>query len=294
MIPADAALSAQSNLYPHVAHRRKAYLFPTVDDAEYVFVDVTSTPYPVDVSKLNTEIQHLLEHGEFGVVKAQDGYLLLRRGATGGLSGDAWRAFLTFAQADRPPARPTAIRFGDSLELVGFDGERHNVVTAGQLPATVTTYWRALQPLTADYEISFYFTRQDGAIVGSYEDALPALAWRPTRAWQPGEIVRVETPVLPIGRDRGVLVGVRRRAQRQATRRTPVAGSGRNRRHRRRSRPQAHLRPPAGGAVSIRPMTGGSRMITRLRTHPTCQNRIRSPGGPMRFHDLRKPLVPRM
>ena len=91
---------------------------------------------------------------------------------------------------------------------MGYDADVHNVVTAGQLPATVATYWRALQPPDADYAISFFFTRPDGAIVGSYADATAALSWMPTRAWRPGEIIRVETPNLAIGRDLGVLVGV--------------------------------------------------------------------------------------
>ncbi len=91
---------------------------------------------------------------------------------------------------------------------MGYDADVHNVVTAGQRPATVATYWRALQPLDADYAILFFFTRPDGAIVGSYTDATAALSWMPTRAWRPGEIIRVETPILAIGRDLGVLVGV--------------------------------------------------------------------------------------
>jgi hypothetical protein len=43
---------------------------------------------------------------------------------------------------------------------------------------------------------------------GSYTDAAAALSWAPTRAWPPGEIIRVETPILAIGHDLGVLVGI--------------------------------------------------------------------------------------
>lgn len=208
-IPPDSSISAQANLYPHIAQRRQAYLFPAVNGAEYILLDMTSSPFPVDVASLSSEVQFLLEQGEYGVIEAQDGYLLLQRGAAHGLQGASWRAFLTFVRADRPPQHPAAIRFDDAVELVGFDCDVHNVVTAGQLPATVTTYWRARRPLDADYAISFFFTRQDGAVVGSYTDALAALSWYPTRAWRPNEVLRVETPILAIGRDRGVLVGVR-------------------------------------------------------------------------------------
>ncbi len=208
LIPPEASVSAQANLYPHIAHRRRAYFFPALNDAEYVWLDVTSSSFPISVSRLNSEIQFLLERGAYGVKAAQDGYLLLQRGAPGRLSGETLDAFLAFARADGPPSRPAAIQFGDALELVGFDSEVHQVVTVGQLPATVTTYWRALRPLDADYAISFFFTRPDGAIVGAYTGATPTLSWVPTRAWQSGDIMRVETPILEIGRDLAVLVGV--------------------------------------------------------------------------------------
>jgi uncharacterized membrane protein len=226
--PPDASVSAQANLYPHIAQRRQAYLFPAVNGAEYILLDMTSSPFPVDVASLSSEVQFLLEHGEYGVIEAQDGYLVLKRGAAHGLQGAAWRAFLTFARADQPPRYTAAVRFGDALELVGYDYDVHNVVTAGQLPATVITYWRALQPLTADYAISVYFTRADGAVVGSYHDGLAALSWYPTRAWQPGEVIRVETPILAIGRDRGVLIGVGQgiSAPDQPDRRLPPALKG--------------------------------------------------------------------
>jgi len=208
-IPAGASVSAQANLYPHIAHRPQAYLFPAVNDAEYILLDVTSSPFPLDVAALNAEIQFLLERGEYGVIAARDGYLLLRRGASHGLRDATWAAFLTFAREPQPPRFTTGVRFGDALELVGYDYDVHNVVTAGQLPATVATYWRALRPLDADYELALFFTRGDGAIVGEYAGGTATLAWYPARAWQPGETIRIETPVLAIGRDLGVLVGVR-------------------------------------------------------------------------------------
>jgi uncharacterized membrane protein len=209
-IPPDAAVSAQSNLYPHVAHRQKAYLFPAVNDADYIFLDVTSTPLPLDVGGLNAEIQWLFQMGEFEIVKAEDGYLLLKRGEASASVEEEWRRFLTFARPDSRTVvcHPLEVRFGDALELVGYDDSVHNVVTAGQLPATVTTYWRALKPLDQDYGFAFFFTRDDGAVVGQYTGETPTIGWYPTSVWQPGEVVRIETPVLSIGRLKDVLVAV--------------------------------------------------------------------------------------
>ena len=209
LIPADAALSAQANLYPHVALRGKAYLFPAVADADYVFLDVTSPTYPTDVAGLQAAVFGLLDAGGFGVLRAQDGYLLLKRGLPPGweqLEGDA---FLTFARGPLPAAaRRVSVRFGDALELVGYDYDVHNVVTAGQPPATIATYWRPLRKLSGGYQFVFYFTREDGAVVGQYADGVALTAWYPSWAWRPAETLRVETPVLPVGRRRWVLVAV--------------------------------------------------------------------------------------
>ena len=209
MIPPDAALSAQANLYPHVALRRKAYLFPAVEDAEYVFLDVTSPTYPIDVPGLRGEVIGLLDVGGFGVLRAQDGYLLLKRGLPPGWEQLESDDFLSFARGAVPSdAQRVSFLFGDALELVGYEYDIHNVVTAGQPPATITTYWRRLRKLQDGFEFAFYFTREDGAVVGEYAGSVAATAWYPSWAWRAGETVRVETPVLSVGRGRGVLVAL--------------------------------------------------------------------------------------
>jgi len=45
-IPADAKVSAQDRLDPHVAGRQTIYIFPRVDDADTVLVDVTGPAWP--------------------------------------------------------------------------------------------------------------------------------------------------------------------------------------------------------------------------------------------------------
>jgi hypothetical protein len=206
LIPPGAALSAQSSLYPHLSHREKTYFFPAINDAEYVFLDVTTPSYPLTVRELYWEVQDLLESQEFGVLAARDGYLLLKRGLSGSPETGLPDEFYTFARGhERAVPHPLRARFADALELVGYDYTTLNLVNAHQLPATVTTYWR---PLNLDYGFVFLFTRQDGAIVGHYDRGTPTSLWYPTSVWQEGEVIRMETPALPIGRLHEVMVAV--------------------------------------------------------------------------------------
>jgi hypothetical protein len=208
-IPPQAAVSAQANLYPHVSQREKAYLFPAINDAEYILLDVTNTAYPLTPLDLHLTTQRLLNEQAFGVLSAEDGYLLLGRGRGTHYDGqlpDAFYAFATIGE-DAVPF-PVGATFGEALELVGYDYEMLNVVHQHQLPVTVTTYWRALQPVTLDYEFALFVTRGDGAIVFHYDGVTSTSAWYPASEWAVGEVVALRTPVLDVGRLNDVLVAV--------------------------------------------------------------------------------------
>jgi hypothetical protein len=99
-------------------------------------------------------------------------------------------------------------RFGDTLELLGYDAVIHNAVHAQQLPVTVSTYWRPLRPLGDGYTISLFFSREDGAIVYHYDGPTSVDLWYPQPLWQAGEVIRIETPILAAGRLRDVMVAV--------------------------------------------------------------------------------------
>lgn len=209
LIPSDASVSAQSGLYPHIAHREKAYFFPAINDARYVFLDATISSYPLTVEELYTEIQELLNSQEFAVLAAKDGYLLLERTETAEWAAGLPREFYTFAVVDGETMyHPLAASFSDILQLVGYEYSLFNVVNAHELPATVITYWRPLRPLDVDYGFALFFTRQDGAIAGGYTQGTAASLWYPTSAWQEGDVVRMETPILSVGRLQDVMIAV--------------------------------------------------------------------------------------
>ena len=81
-IPADASVSAQSTLVPHLSQRQRIYLFPyAVDQADYILLDATSNTYPYLVYKeYAAKVKTILDQGNYGVVDMRDGFLLLQRG----------------------------------------------------------------------------------------------------------------------------------------------------------------------------------------------------------------------
>jgi uncharacterized membrane protein len=81
-LPPHASVSAQSQLVPHLSHRSAIYLFPyAVNQAQYIFLDVTSGVYPYySFHDYLQAVKDTLSSGQYGILAAQDGYLLLRHG----------------------------------------------------------------------------------------------------------------------------------------------------------------------------------------------------------------------
>ncbi|MHB9089789.1 MAG: DUF2079 domain-containing protein [Chloroflexota bacterium] len=190
-IPRDASVSAQFNLGPHLSERKTLSMFPDIRDADYVFLDVTSQPNTGGLWEgFHDRIAEALARPDYGVVAAEDGYLLMRKGAPKGELGDE---FYSFARVQAPrPAYPLQLRFGDAVELVGFD-----IQDDRDARVDLTLYWRALRPLDRDYLLALYVTDGQGKEEGATAYPQPVNYWYPTSRWQPGETVRVQTLLLP-------------------------------------------------------------------------------------------------
>jgi len=209
LIPPGAPISAQSNLYPHLAHRVKAYLYPAVNDADYVFLDVTGSPHPLTPFDHFCAVQRLLREGDFGVLAAEDGYLLLQRGLRPPVDAQLPDSFYSFARLEQPAGVvPLAARFDAGLELLAYEHQKVTVVSQVGLPAQIATYWRAVVPVSRDMDIALFFTRQDGAIAFAYDEPTASSLWYPTSRWQVGEVVRWETPILQVERGADVLLAL--------------------------------------------------------------------------------------
>jgi 4-amino-4-deoxy-L-arabinose transferase-like glycosyltransferase len=87
------------------------------------------------------------------------------------------------------PETPAAVRFGDAIELVGYDLPR-STVRAGE-PMAVKLYWRAIQPADKSYTVFVHLLDSNGRVVGQ-KDALPLDGQAPTDSWLSGEVLTDE------------------------------------------------------------------------------------------------------
>jgi uncharacterized membrane protein len=202
-IPDTAVLSATAQLFPHFTHRRRIHVFPTVADAEYVLLDVTgmNEMHPVALQK---KALALVSSGQFGILDAADGYILLQRG----LAGHATLpdAFYDFARrAASTPQYSINVMFGDAVRLVGFDAD---VDPWGR--AYTRTYWRVLRPLPASARPWPFFVDDAGQVLEDTEIRPPVTTvWYPASRWQVGETVVVETIPWDVGDRFWVAAGFR-------------------------------------------------------------------------------------
>jgi uncharacterized membrane protein len=202
LIPQEAIVSAQSRLNPHLSQREKIYMFPRVEDAEYVFFDVTADSWPIHPNDEWRLFRSLTTEEGFGVLAARDGYILLRRGATGG--GELPQAFYSFARRQEPEMQYAAvIEFGGDLRLLGFD------VVKDAAGTSLTTYWQPLRDLETDYRIYPFFFDETGRII---EDTtlrpMTTAIWYPTSLWKPAETVWMQTLPWDVGSDFRIGLGV--------------------------------------------------------------------------------------
>ncbi|MBE7550204.1 MAG: DUF2079 domain-containing protein [Anaerolineales bacterium] len=213
-IPADAVVSASAAIHPHLAHRQVIYVFPTVQEANYLLVDVTDIP-GVHPNDAYAKLMSLL-HSDWSLLKADQGLILAQKSlalvptpplTSSGRSQQAQdatcsSAFSTPAKGQFPcsfydflrptslPTYPTLLTFDENkLRLLGYDV--HDDPDNG---VTVKFYWQALGTLPEDVRLWPLIYGDTGQLL-SDPTQVPMIAalWYPPAAWQPGEIVVTET-----------------------------------------------------------------------------------------------------
>ncbi len=221
-IPAGSSVSAQSSLVAFVSQRRTVFLYPRLlnnqEFARFVLLDVTGNPFPQKPPIFQQGVKDLLDSGDYRLVDAEDGYLLLERllspsdrliqplnslpakfysflevDASGGLNLNSLR----HDRGLKPNVDNGVIGHGE-LSLLGTE-----VVVLGEIgspnpPLEITTYWEVLRPPTSDWQIGYEFTNQRNqaeepgrTATELFQRTTAATFWRPTSSWKVSQIIRV-------------------------------------------------------------------------------------------------------
>lgn len=175
LIPDEAVVSASVTLFPWASQRETTYVFPRIDDADYLLIDVRPTTLSVITRDLYASVQELLTRGQFGVLGAKYGYLLLQRGLS---QPRLPSEFYGFVLGDGGyPRYPMKVRFGDSLEFLGFDVVPTRTVF---LHVHLDLYFRVVEPVSREFRLFTFLTNGQGELIPGTDSEVAAAIWYPT------------------------------------------------------------------------------------------------------------------
>ncbi len=97
------------------------------------------------------------------------------------------------------PQRPAAARFGNAIELIGYDVEP--ALLSPGITVTVRLRWQPLRRLDRDYTTFVHLVNAEGRVVGA-SDHRPGGVYYPTSLWKPDEIL-VDAHVFAVAADPG-------------------------------------------------------------------------------------------
>jgi uncharacterized membrane protein len=200
LIPADAPVSAEDTLDPHLSDRADIYLFPDTSDAQYVAMDASVNPTPDTAGQLYTAITTMLASKNWNILFANDGLLLLRRSADPLPAAPTLpQAFYTFVLPTQPAIQyPLSATVDGDLELVGYSIARRETVNLRTPDVILTTFWTVDHPISSPFTIVASLTNQNGSVAVLNGNNDTALDWVPSKLWKPGQVIAVTTSNLDV------------------------------------------------------------------------------------------------
>jgi hypothetical protein len=204
-LPADAAVSASTSLVPHLTHRAHAYVFPAVQDADYVFLDLQASPAPTSAGDVYLRVQSLLASGDWQVDTDADGLLLLEH------APDAGATLPTDAPSNMPSVdQPSSLRAATGTPRPNVPSIDHppTLLSAALVPSpdaaidmdgprwTLRTTWQTDEPLPAGTHLDFWVDLQTGDRLHIWDVA--PLWWNPPDQWPANQPVTVDVPNIPL------------------------------------------------------------------------------------------------
>jgi len=221
-IPPNAAVSASAGLHPHVAHRRVAYIFPTVQEADYLLVDVTDIPavHPYDAHAKITEMLAT----RWTILETGPGLLLAQKSASSA-PAQLPDTFFNFVRPTTHPQYPLSLNFGDDhLRLLGYD--LHDDPDDG---VTLRFYWQAAGPLPPDLKLwPLIYDDLGQLLLNPTQVPMITPVWYPPHRWEAAEIITTETlpQRLPDRFHLGLTTGLTAGSFGNIGKRLPVSGAG--------------------------------------------------------------------
>jgi uncharacterized membrane protein len=85
VIPKTAVVSAQELFVPHLSHRKHIYIFPTIHDAEYIFLDTSAATWGMSKEQYCQTVFTLLQE-EYEVNAMEDNVFVLKKGHSSAIS----------------------------------------------------------------------------------------------------------------------------------------------------------------------------------------------------------------
>ena len=182
LIPPQASVSAAPNLVPHLSQRRTIYAFSYASDSvDYVIIDTKDRTWPQFLEDYRKAAQQLLANPDYGVIAAEDGVVLFKRGSP----NEDMLPYERPAQAD--PQYSKDVVFGEQpIRLLGYDFT-WTVEESGDSLALVSLYWQAGEGLSQDLRTRLELSYGKKSFI---EDHWSAWNIYPSSRWQPGEVVK--------------------------------------------------------------------------------------------------------
>jgi len=195
-IPPDAAVSAQSQINPHLSQREQIYRYPDVREADldFILIDVTVPSLFFHPNDLRRDMEERLASGEWGIDTARDGWLLLARCQNKSTTCEQRlpNEFYSYARlSEVTPQYAMQAQFSDALRLHGYDVEEQ---ADG---VQIRLYWELLRPIHEPLRLwpVFYDATWNTVLEDTSQRVLMETVWYPPQAWQAGEMV--QTTKLP-------------------------------------------------------------------------------------------------
>ncbi len=187
-IPPEASVVAQSDLVPHLSHRRLIQVFDNADPAlrpDYYFLDTASDairwPLPQHQDDLYLKaISRVTTDPDYQLVANREGFMLFQHEPN-----------------DLARLLPPKVTFGDQITLVGHTIANQKAAAGDTL--TLTMYWREEVKQYANYSLFVHLLDRNGEKWGQ-KDGYPVGEYYPTSEWQPGRVLRYDWSI-PIARN---------------------------------------------------------------------------------------------